>query len=177
MTTPMPVNRALGATALALLVPVALAAFRSDPPPPTAHVVFHPPPVAFHPPPSVKRDDLNRLLDDAARRAHRDTISCLLGCDPPDKTRRDDGQHTKGDIVFGMSKIKGRVAACYDRFGMPGLANVSVTISARGEVTDASVSGSFAGTPTGACVEAAVRTASFPPAKVGEMINYPFMLR
>lgn len=76
-----------------------------------------------------------------------------------------------------MSKIKGKVAACYDLFKVPGLANVSVTIGGNGHVSNASVQGSFAGTPTGSCVEKAVKSASFPKAKNSQTIQYPFMLR
>jgi hypothetical protein len=35
----------------------------------------------------------------------------------------------------------------------------------------------FAGTPTGACIQAAVRHATFRPTKTASNINYPFMLR
>jgi hypothetical protein len=77
-----------------------------------------------------------------------------------------------------MGKIKGRVASCYDQFKVPGMANVSVTIGKTGRVSNASVSGAFAGTPTGECVTKAVRGASFPPFKgAAQTINYPFILR
>jgi hypothetical protein len=75
-----------------------------------------------------------------------------------------------------MGKVKGRVAGCYDQFKVPGMAMVHVTISS-GHVSAASVSGAFAGTPTGSCVEKAVKSASFAKAKNASTIDYPFMLR
>jgi len=87
-------------------------------------------------------------------------------------------QLDKGAIVGGMSKVKGKVAACYDQFKVPGMANVAVTIAKSGTVQSASVSGAFAGTPTGSCVEKAVKSATFPKFKgAAQSINYPFILR
>jgi hypothetical protein len=84
----------------------------------------------------------------------------------------------KSDIVSGMQKIKGKVGDCYAQFKVPGMANVAVTIGKNGHVSAATVSGSFAGTPTGSCVERAVKSAGFPPVKGSPTsINYPFMLR
>jgi hypothetical protein len=126
--------------------------------------------------PKKKGDALDDLLNEAApdkpsshhAAAHEDS-----GGDDnlPD-------QLGKGEIVAGMSKIKGRVGSCYDQFKVPGLANVSVTIGHSGSVRSASVSGAFSGTPTGSCVEKAVKGASFPRFKgADQTINYPFMLR
>jgi hypothetical protein len=77
-----------------------------------------------------------------------------------------------------MRRIKGRVQGCYDKFRVPGTAFVSVTISPSGRISSARVKGIFAGTPTGACLQAAARAASFPRFK-GSAINidYPFILR
>jgi hypothetical protein len=87
-------------------------------------------------------------------------------------------QLDRSAIVGGMGKVKGRVNACYDQYKVPGMANVSLTISKSGKVSNASVSGAFAGTPTGDCVERAVRSASFPPFKgAAQTIQYPYMLR
>ena len=61
-----------------------------------------------------------------------------------------------------MQKIKGRVAGCFDQFKVPGMANVAVTIGGNGHVSSASVTGQFAGTPTGDCVSKAAKSASFP---------------
>ena len=53
---------------------------------------------------------------------------------------------------------------------------VNVVIGKNGKVTTATVTGKFAGTPTGACVETAVKTASFPPSD-GFSTPYPFQLK
>ena len=66
--------------------------------------------------------------------------------------------------------------ACYARFAVPGTAMVNVVIAKRGHVASAAVTGKFAGTPTGACVEAAVKTARFPRSN-GFSTPYPFQLR
>ena len=56
------------------------------------------------------------------------------------------------------------------------MAMVSVVIAKNGKVTSATVSGKFAGTPTGSCVEKAVKSASFPPSE-GLSTPYPFQLK
>jgi hypothetical protein len=53
---------------------------------------------------------------------------------------------------------------------------VNVVIGKNGKVTSAAVTGKFAGTPTGACVEKAVKTATFPPSD-GLSTPYPFQLK
>jgi predicted Zn finger-like uncharacterized protein len=82
----------------------------------------------------------------------------------------------KGAVVAGMNGVKGKVAACFNQFKVPGMAMVNVVISGSGKVTSATVTGKFAGTPTGSCVEGAVKTASFPPSE-GLTTPYPFNLR
>jgi hypothetical protein len=68
------------------------------------------------------------------------------------------------------------VTACYNQFKVPGTAMVNVVIGKSGKVTSATVTGKFAGTPTGTCVEAAVKTATFPPSD-GFTTPYPFQLK
>jgi hypothetical protein len=65
---------------------------------------------------------------------------------------------SQGDIVSAMKEV-------------PGVANVSISVSKGGRIASASVAGRFAGTPSGTCVEAAVKTARFPPC---EAINFPW---
>ena len=86
------------------------------------------------------------------------------------------GPLAKGAVVAGMNGVKGKVAACYTQFKVPGMAMVNVVISKSGKVTSATVTGKFAGTPTGTCVEGAVKSASF-PASDGLTTPYPFNLR
>jgi hypothetical protein len=86
------------------------------------------------------------------------------------------GPLAKSAVVAGMNGVKGKVANCYNQYKVPGMAMVNVVISKSGKVTSANITGKFAGTPTGTCVEAAVRSASFPPSD-GLSTPYPFNLR
>ncbi|MBW2730981.1 MAG: zinc-ribbon domain-containing protein [Deltaproteobacteria bacterium] len=123
---------------------------------------------------SKKPDELDDLIDGAlggkkkkraapARRASSDA-------NLPDRLER-------SHIQAGMRKVKGRVKGCYDRFKVPGLAMVRVSIAGSGKVSSARVSGLFAGTPTGSCVRSAVKSARFPRCKKPTTITYPFSLR
>lgn len=99
----------------------------------------------------------------------------------PQKVRDDavtgsGGPLAKSAVVAGMNAIQGKVAACYQQYGEPGMAMVNVVISKSGKVTSAAVTGRFASTPTGLCVERAVKSASF-PASDGLTTPYPFNLR
>jgi len=77
-----------------------------------------------------------------------------------------------------MRQIKGQVQRCFDRFRVPGWASLRVTISGEGRVQAARVKGSFAGTPTGSCLESAVGAARFPAfASPLLSVEYPFNLR
>ncbi len=82
----------------------------------------------------------------------------------------------KGAVVAGMNSVKPKVQACYEQFKQGGMAMVNVVIGRNGKVSAATVTGKFAGTPTGACVEKAVKSASFPPSE-GLSTPYPFQLR
>jgi predicted Zn finger-like uncharacterized protein len=86
------------------------------------------------------------------------------------------GPLAKNAVVAGMNSVKGKVNDCYNQFKVPGMAMVNVVIGKSGKVTSATVTGKFAGTPTGSCVEKAVKSASFPPSD-GLTTPYPFQLK
>jgi len=86
------------------------------------------------------------------------------------------GPLAKSAVVSGMNGIKGKITDCYNQFKVPGMAMVNVVIGKNGKVSSATVIGKFAGTPTGGCVEKAVKSASFPPSE-GLSTPYPFQLR
>jgi hypothetical protein len=86
------------------------------------------------------------------------------------------GPLSKTALVVGLNAVRPRVHACYEKHGVPGTAMVNVVIGKSGRVTSATVTGMFAGTPTGACVEQAVKTAHVPPSD-GISVPYPFQLR
>jgi hypothetical protein len=69
---------------------------------------------------------------------------------------------TQSDIVNAMKGVQPRVQACANQFKVPGTAMATISVSAGGRVGSANVTGKFAGTPTGTCVEAAAKSAKFP---------------
>jgi hypothetical protein len=78
-------------------------------------------------------------------------------------------------VVCGMNGVKPKVHECFGRFHVPGIAMIQVVIDNAGKVSSATAVGKFAATPTGACVERAVKSATFPPSP-GLEIPYPFRL-
>jgi hypothetical protein len=82
---------------------------------------------------------------------------------------------SKAAVIAGMDAVKPAVMHCYDRFRVRGVVTVNVVIGRDGTVGRAATVGSFAGTPTGACVEAAVKAARFPPSQ-GLSTPYPYRL-
>jgi len=85
---------------------------------------------------------------------------------------------SRSDIQQGLRAIKPAVQACYDRFKVPGMANVQVKIAGGGGVSSARVVGMFTNTPTGDCVAQAARAARFPVFQGSSItITYPFILR
>jgi len=123
-----------------------------------------------------KKDDLDDLLNGASPEKKEKAAAREERPSSNDENLPD--QLDKGAIVSGMGKVKPRVQACYEQYKVPGLANVSVTIVKIGKVSNAAVSGTFAGTPTGDCVSKAVKSASFAQFKGSpQTINYPFSLR
>jgi predicted Zn finger-like uncharacterized protein len=127
-------------------------------------------------PPKPAKGSLDALLNDAAPRA-----SNRPKAGDDDKRGGGGGGESAGPLaknalVAGLNSVRPKVQACYNQFKVPGTAMVDVNIGKSGKVTSATVTGKFAGTPTGTCVEAAVKTASFPPSD-GFRTPYPFQLK
>ncbi len=122
------------------------------------------------------KGDLDSLLDRAAgekRDKKADKKADEKPAAPKGKTKL-----SRNDVQKGMRSVKGRVAACYERFKQPGTVKVKVTISNTGVVTKANATGKFKGTDTGACVSKAVTTATFPEYNGPSMsLSYPFLLQ
>ncbi len=79
------------------------------------------------------------------------------------------------DIKKGMNAVTPKVSSCYA--GQQGTASVRLTVAPTGQVQKVTVSGVFAGTPVGACVEGAVQLATFPPWDGGpQSINYSYLI-
>jgi hypothetical protein len=83
---------------------------------------------------------------------------------------------SQSDIVSAMRAVQPRVKECYNQYKVAGIANVSISISKGGRIASATVTpGKFAGTPSGTCVEAAAKTAKFPPCEAMRF-PWPFQL-
>jgi hypothetical protein len=132
------------------------------------------PVAAFAEPPKPKKGSLEDLLNDAAPKSAKGGPKVEEdkkggGGDGP-------GPLPKNALVAGLKGVQPKINACYNQFKVPGTAMVNVVIGKSGRVTSAVVVGRFAGTPTGACVERAVKRARFPESD-GFATPYPFQLR
>src|SRR4051794_5343152 len=121
------------------------------------------------------KGSLDELIDGAVSSRHGGGSGHAKVSDD-DKPVASAGPLSKSAVVAGMNSVKPKVAACYSEFKVQGMAMVNVVIGKNGKVSSAAVSGKFAGTPTGACVEKAVKSASFPPSE-GLQTPYPFQLK
>ena len=81
----------------------------------------------------------------------------------------------QSDIVGAMKGVQPKVQACANQFKAPGTAMASITVASGGRVSAATVTGKFAGTPSGSCVEAAAKSAKFPPCQAMSF-PWPFTL-
>lgn len=79
------------------------------------------------------------------------------------------------DIKKGMGAVTAKAQACYA--GTQGSAGVRLTVLPTGQIEKVTVTGVFAGTPVGACVESAVKGATFPPWDGGpQTFGYSYLL-
>jgi hypothetical protein len=69
---------------------------------------------------------------------------------------------SQADISRVMAEVKIRGKECARQLGQKGVAELSLVVAKEGRVTQMSVGGSVANTPLAACIEKAVRAASFP---------------
>ncbi|HEY5923725.1 MAG TPA: hypothetical protein VIV11_18715 [Kofleriaceae bacterium] len=68
---------------------------------------------------------------------------------------------TGDDFKKGIGAVAGKAKGCYK--GTQGTAMLKIVIAPSGSVSKVTVSGEFAGTPEGTCVESSLKGASFPP--------------
>jgi hypothetical protein len=78
-----------------------------------------------------------------------------------DKPRPDGPPPSRDDVERALAAVAGKARACAG--GTPGTVSLRLTVAPSGRIAQVTVTGPFAGTPAGACVERAVRTATFPP--------------
>ena len=69
---------------------------------------------------------------------------------------------TASQIVRTLQQVRPNVECCFAAFHRADLAVVQLTVEPDGHVSRAHVAGAVDDTPTGACIEGAVRTARFP---------------
>jgi hypothetical protein len=94
---------------------------------------------------------------------------------PPPKPKPTRTSLSTDDIKRGMTAVAGKAKACFN--GTQGLAALRLTVAPSGRVVKAAVTGMFAGSPTGACVERAAGAARFPPWDGGpQSFNYSYLL-
>ena len=85
---------------------------------------------------------------------------------------------SKDQILGGLRPVIEEAKACYETHGVAGDAKVKVTIGGDGTVQDVKQTGAFVGTPTGECIDAAIKKATFPKSKKAKTtVSYPVLLR
>ena len=84
----------------------------------------------------------------------------------------------RAEVVAALAPARQAAQRCFETFGVAGVAPVRIAVRADGGVEQAAADGLFAGTPTGACLERAVRAIRFPATqRPRTRIRYPFVLR
>ncbi|MBK9037116.1 MAG: hypothetical protein IPL61_38710 [Myxococcales bacterium] len=82
------------------------------------------------------------------------------------------------EIKAGMSAVAGAAQSCFGKHGVAGHVKVKAVVASSGAVSKVDALGEFAGTPTGGCVAAAVKGASFPAWTGAPMsVTYSFTLQ
>lgn len=94
-----------------------------------------------------------------------------------DKPVLDKKELTPQDIRSAMGSVAKRAQACYDKFNQAGTVGVKASVTPSGAITKVTITGAFAGTPTGDCVANVVQNVSFPAWDGAPMtVNYSYLL-
>jgi hypothetical protein len=133
-----------------------------------------PPPKAAEAPRKPK-DDIEALLE-AASGGRKSAPRREAADEAPAPSSEKLPPLGREEIVKGMNGVLPKARDCFAQFKVPGTANAKITVDPRGRVTGVNVSGKFAGTPSGNCVEGAIKTARFAPSS-GLTFDYPVPLR
>lgn len=81
------------------------------------------------------------------------------------------------DVSTAMGKVKSAVLKCRDVENYEGTVSVKFTVSPAGDIASVTAMGAKKGSPTGGCVESAVKKAKFPPFDgAPTSFTYPFLL-
>jgi hypothetical protein len=85
---------------------------------------------------------------------------------------------TPSEVQSALEPATLAAQECHAVYGVAGEARFRITIAGNGTVTQVEQSGYFTDTPTGACMEAAIRATVFPQTqKDSTTVTYPFVLR
>ena len=84
---------------------------------------------------------------------------------------------TTAQINDALKAARDTADKCFAGYGIAGTASFEITIAASGKIAELKQEGDFAGTPTGDCIEKAVRAATFPKSKKkATTVTYPIIL-
>jgi hypothetical protein len=85
---------------------------------------------------------------------------------------------TPVDIQETLKPAVEAAQQCYAIYGVAGEARFRIKINGNGQVTEVDQEGYFVDTPTGDCIDRAIRAVTFPRTqKASTTVNYPFVLR
>lgn len=97
---------------------------------------------------------------------------------PVDPTSKLPPRLTPKDIQVGLAPATKAAQQCFAIYAVAGEAKFRIKINGAGKVTEIEQTGYFKDTPTGECMEEAIRQATFPATqKQSTTVNYPFVLR
>ncbi len=81
-------------------------------------------------------------------------------------------------IKAAMKHALAQTRACYEAYGIEGMATFKMIIAGNGKLAKSEQLGDFKGTPTGICLDKAIEAVSFPKSKKkATPITYPIVLR
>lgn len=81
-------------------------------------------------------------------------------------------------VQTSMKPVTDAANACFERYGVAGKAKLDITIAGDGTIAKYDQSGDFEGTPTGQCIDTAMRDVQFPRSKKARTkIGYPIVLQ
>lgn len=83
---------------------------------------------------------------------------------------------SRADISMVMQEVQKNVRGCFRQHGKGGVADVKVDVAPEGNVIGSVIRGDLQGTPTGACVEARLKAAVFPPS-TGMRFDYRLLVK
>jgi hypothetical protein len=87
-------------------------------------------------------------------------------------------QVTTAQVSATLAPLREAGQVCFDKYGIQGTARLKISFDGDGKVTDVTLSGDFADTPTGSCVVAAVEGVSFPRSRRARTtVTYPVQVR